>query len=73
MKKFVDIQQTFTVRAIMDIAEGETEESIERRIMEHMNNNGAENVIVCGGEITFQVKRNSKPKEEDEDSYECID
>lgn len=74
MKKFVRIQQTFTLQAIMDVEENETDEDIARRVKEHCKaNGGAETVICCGGDITAQVYNGATPTIEDEESYECID
>ena len=72
-KKFVRIKQTFYVDAIMDIAKGETSESIQQRVEDHLESNGgAETVIVLGGNVTTEVLKR-KPTLADEDSYECID
>ena len=73
MERFVKIQQTYTLMAIMDVEDNETEDEIVARIKEHCDRNGGtESVITCGGDITAQVI-DRVPDEEDYDVYECID
>ena len=72
-KKFVDITQTYTVRAIISMEEGETEEQLIERVKMHCDNNGGvESVIISGGRLSCSIAE-GKPSIEDEDMYECID
>ena len=73
-KKFVDITQIYRVRVIMDIGKNETDESVMKRIEEHLKNNGGAETVICGdGEIGFDVVNDEKPIRSDEDDFECID
>ena len=73
-KKFVDITQTYRVRVIMDIGKNETDESVMKRIEEHLKNNGGAETVICSdGEISFDVVNGEKPIRSDEDDFECID
>lgn len=71
MKRFVKITQTFSVCAIMEIEEGETLESVRERIKKYCKSN--DEVICCGGDISFEILKDRKPTKKDEISFECID
>ncbi len=73
MKRFIKIEQKFFTTAIIDIDDKESDESILERIMEHCDNNGGAEAVICmGGDISFEYLP-KKPTKKDEDRFECID
>lgn len=72
-KRFVEITQTYKTYAIMDVDDDENYDTVQSRIGEHIKHNGGAETILClGGEIKHKILKR-KPKNEDEDSFECID
>jgi hypothetical protein len=72
-KRFIEISQTYSMIAIMNVDEGETEESVTKRVRAHCERNGgAEAVIVSDGSLTCHIATGI-PTQEDESIYECID
>ena len=71
-KKFVKLTQTYNVTTIMDIKKNESKDHIMQRIQNHLDENGDDEVICLGGEVTFEIL-DEKPTKTDEYDFEMID